>query len=51
MKDPRTDSKIDLASIFKIKSKKRKKREREREREREIYRDPTGSVSLTLIPE
>ena len=35
MKDPRTDSKIDLASIFKIKSKKRKKRERERERERE----------------
>ena len=47
MKDPRTDSKIDLASIFKIKSKKRKKRERQRE----IYRDPTGSVSLTLIPE
>ena len=36
MKDPRTDSKIDLASIFKIKSKKRKKREREREREGNI---------------
>ena len=42
MKDPRTDSKIDLESKFKIKSEKKKKRK--------IFLDPTGSVSLTLIP-